>query len=435
MYRTMGALKVFAWTFLTVLAVSGVARAEGGTVVLAWNDQALNAVRVERLGTPVAARLYAMVNVAMYDAVNGINRARFGRFGGRDHALVGPSGAPRHGNRRAAAAAAAHQVLVALVPERVLEFDLQLAADLAALGHGVGAGQVWGEHVGREVVALREDDGSSPQEILPGGIAPGQFRGDFTSAQFRNMAPFGIESALPYVSGGPPPLDSLAYAGALAEVQLLGNGNIPNIEFNEIFRFWRGGGGSARPPGEWIKIAITVSQQEGTTGSLSRTARLFALMGMAMADAVLPAWNNKFNFQFWRPGTAIVQAGTDENPLTVADQTWVPRNGSLGSSPEHTSGQSTFAGAGSTILTGFYCTDFVPFIFRGDDATGGPRAFTSFSDAAREAGRARILAGIHFEFSNQAGQESGRHLANEILTTRLQRLRPPYGWEPRCPQS
>ena len=420
---------------LAAMLVGGAARANGGTIVLTWNEQALEAVRDERLGTPVAARLYAMVNVAMYDAVNGIDRARYGRFGGRDSALVDPAGAPRRGNRLAAAAAAAREVLVALVPDRTLEFDAQLAADLARLRRGVSAGQRWGEFVGKEVVALREDDGSSPGEVLPGGTAPGQFRGDFTSAQFRNMDPFGIESALPYLSAGPPALDSLAYAGALAEVQLLGNGNIPNAEFDEIFRFWRGGGGSARPPGEWIKIAIAVSQQEGTIHSLSRTARLFALMGMAMADSVPVAWGNKFAFQFWRPGTAIPQADTDGNPLTVADATWLPRNGSLGSSPEHSSGQSTFAGAGSTVLAGFYCTDFIPFVAEGDDAIAGPRAFDSFSDAAREAGRARILAGIHFEFSNQAGQLGGRFLANEILITRLLRLRRHLSHEPHCPQS
>ena len=180
---------------------------------------------------------------------------------------------------------------------------------------------------------------------------------------------------------------------------------------------------------------MTLAQQERTTRSISNTARLFALMGMAMGDAVIPAWSNKANFAFWRPGTAVTAANTDGNPLTEPDPDWVPRNGSLGSSPEHSSGQSTFAGAGSTILAGFYCTDFIAFSFEGDDAIAGPRPFASFSAAAFEAGRARILAGIHFEFSNQAGQTGGRGLANEILTTRLQRLRPAFGPKPSCPQS
>lgn len=438
--KAIGSAKMPALAIVAVILSASLARADEGAVVLAWNDQALDAVRDERLGAPVAARLYAMVNVAIYDAVNGIDRARLGRFDrlfGRESALVEPEGAPLRGSREAAAAAAAHAVLVALVPERAITFETQLAADLARLGAGgdVIAGQLWGEGVGAMVVDLRENDGSTPPQTLPGGTAPGQFRGDFTSAQFADLLPFGIASSLPYESGGPPALDSLAYAGALAEVQLLGNGNLPNADFDEIYRFWRGGGGSARPPGEWIKIAAIVSEQETTTESISDTARLFALLGMAMADAVIPAWNNKVNFRFWRPGTAIVEADGDGNPLTVADPGWVPRNGSLGSSPEHTSGQSTFAGAGSAILAGFYCTDFIAFRFEGDDAIAGPRAFSSFSAAAFEAGRARILAGIHFEFSNQAGQTAGRGLANEILTTRLQRFRPPFGPKPRCPQA
>ena len=212
-------------------------------MVLAWNEQALDAVREERLGTPVAARLYAMVNIAIYDAVNGIDRARLGhfdRFFGRDFALVEPAGAPRRGNREAAAAAAAHAVLVALVPERAGDFDVQLAADLGRLGAGgqVIAGQLWGERVGETVVELRENDGAAPQQVLPGGTAPGQFRRDFTSAQFAELLPFGIANSLPYESDGPPALDSLAYAGALAEVLLLGNGNLPTAAFDEIFRFW-----------------------------------------------------------------------------------------------------------------------------------------------------------------------------------------------------
>lgn len=120
-----------------------------------------------------------------------------------------------------------------------------------------------------------------------------------------------------------------------------------------------------RPPGEWIKIAMTLAARKHTTRSISRTARLFALLGTALADSVIPTWSNKYNFQTWRPGTAIVEADADGNPLTVADPRWVSRNGSLGSSPEHTSGQSTFAGAGSTVLAGFYCTDFIPFSFEG----------------------------------------------------------------------
>lgn len=146
---------------------------------------------------------------------------------------------------------------------------------------------------------------------------------------------------------------------------------------------------------------------------------------MGLGDSVATSFDSKFVFHFWRPTTAIQNADTDGNPATIADPDWQPRNGSIGSSPEHTSGQSTFAGAGSTILAGFFCRDHFTFRFEGDDAIAGARTFHSFSQAAAEAGRARIFAGIHFEFSNQAGQEAGRGVGREILDTRLLRAHGP----------
>ena len=390
--------------------------------VITWNHLALDTVRTG-LGAPVAARLYAMVNVAMYDAVNGIDVAR--SLSTRDHALVPPSGAPALGSRFAAASAAAHAVLSALNPGLSADYDAQLAADLAAFGGAgssfVSLGADWGESVGDQVVALRANDGSSPGETQPGGTGAGEFRADFTSAQYRNMTPFAIADKLPYRSAGPPALDSPEYLAAHHEVRLLGDDAYANQDYEDIFRFWRGGGGSARPPGEWIKIAITVAEDRQTTLFLSLTARLFALLGMAMGDATITAWDSKFEYHLWRPTTAIQNASTDGNSNTVEDMSWTPRNGGIGGSPEHTSGQSTYAGAGAAILAGFYCADNITFTFEGDDAIAGSRTFNGFSDAAREAGRARIFAGIHFEFSNQAGQAAGRGVGREILSTALQR--------------
>ncbi|WP_179138027.1 phosphatase PAP2 family protein [Candidatus Entotheonella palauensis] len=148
---------------------------------------------------------------------------------------------------------------------------------------------------------------------------------------------------------------------------------------------------------------------------------------------MIPAWDNKFTFHFWRPATAIREADTDGNPNTVADPGWNPRNGSIGSSPEHTSGQSTFAGAGSRILAGFFCRNNIRFRFEGDNAIAGPRSFRSFSAAAAEAGRARIFAGIHFEFSNQGGQSAGRRLARRVLARKLLRLNGPTHNGQGCP--
>ena len=393
--------------------------------IVDWNKQALDTVRQERLGAFPAARLYAMVNAAMYDAVNGIDVARRGAK--RRFALVSANGASRWANRRAAAAAAAHAVLSALHPDLSNDYDAQLDAHLSALRgrqRFIEAGRQWGEQVGHEVVAMREDDGSSPSLTQPGGTESGEYRADWNSAQFADMAPFAINDPLDYLSDGPPALDSAAYADAFNEVKSLGNDANADAEKNEIARFWRAGGGSVRPPGEWIKIALTVApKMPSTRASLSQRARLFALLGMALGDSAATSANSKFVYHFWRPATAIQNADTDGNPNTAPDSDWTPRNSSIGSSPEHTSGQSTFAAAGATVLAGFYCRDRVRFSFTGDNTIAGARTFKRFSDAAREAGRARIFAGIHFEFSNQAGQSAGRSVAREILDTALLRIR------------
>lgn len=383
-----------------------------------WNEQALDTVRAKRLGFADAGRLYAVVNVAMYDAVNGIDVAKGSST--HDFALVSPAGAPSKADRRAAAAAAAHQVLSALHPDRAAVYDDQLVADLDDLPSSpqVAAGQEWGADVGQQVVDLRANDGSSPNVLQSGGNGPGEFRADFGSAQFATMDPFAIADPVAFRSAGPPDLKSAEYADALNEVQIMGNISPFDQEKEDLFRFWKGGGGSARPPGEWIKIAMVVADQENL--SLSESARLFALLGMALGDSVIVAVDSKVTYHFWRPATAIRNAHTDANKDTVRDPNWQPRNGidSIGGSPEHTSGQSTFAGSGSTILAGFF-GDSIRFTFEGDDAIAGPRTFESFSAAAAEAGRVRIFAGIHFEFSNQAGQAAGRGVAEEILATQL----------------
>jgi hypothetical protein len=401
--------------------------------VVTWNQQALDTVRGVPLGDAAAARLYAMVNVAMYDAVNGIDVAR--HFKPRASALVPPQGAPALGNRYAAAAAAAHAVLVRLHPDRQAIYDARLAADLEAIGSGplVSAGREWGAEVGEQVVDLRADDGSLPVESQPGGSGPGQFPSSWSNVQFRNLRPFAIADPSVYVTAGPPALDSVAYAGALAEVKVIGSAANVDAGLTSTFLFWVGGTGTAQPPGEWIKVALGVAESRQVAESLSDTARLMTLLSMAMADAVAPTFATKFQYHTWRPGTAIRQADTDGNPLTEADPTWTPRAGGFGTSPEHTSGHSSFAGAATTALRGFFCRDRIEFTLPSDSQPGQSRTYPGFSAAEAEAGRSRVFGGIHFEFSNQAGLDTGRGVAREVLAGALLLLHGPTH-QGECPR-
>jgi hypothetical protein len=242
------------------------------------------------------------------------------------------------------------------------------------------------------------------------------------------MTPFGISSIAPYLSPGPPPLSSAQYAADLNEVKEIGSLAHIDPERTAIARHWLAEGGTVRETGLWLKAALNVVEDHGTVNSLSDTVRLFALLGIGIADAVKVSWTDKFNHQFWRPGDAIRNASIDGNDATDEDPVWNPRNGActnpptcsvFGGTPEHMSGTSTFAGAASTILAGFYCRDDIAFAFTGEQPGSPPRSYHGFKEAAREAGQSRIYGGIHFQFSNDAGREAGKGLAKEILRTRL----------------
>ncbi|GAA2823221.1 vanadium-dependent haloperoxidase [Nonomuraea rubra] len=389
----------------------------------AWNEQALRVVRAERASDADAARTYAMLNAGMYDAVNGIATAR-GDSRARTPALRDPRGAPARGDQQAAAVAAAHAVLTRLYPGQEASLTERLDADLGRLGAGprVAAGRAWGESVGRDVHAARQDDGSSPVETQPAGSGPGVFGQAWSGVQYRGMRPFGIADAAPYVGDGPPAPASLDYAAAFAEVRLVGDAAIADAGKSAVYQYWSLPAGTAQPPGEWVKIALAVDRPL----PLADEARLFALLGMALADTSIPTVRTKFAFRHWRPQAAIQQADTDGNPYTEPVAGWRARAGSAGSSPEYISGHSSFSGAGAAVLAGFFCADRIPFTLVTDSApvdpaTGQPwrRSFPGFSAAAADAGRSRVDGGLHLSFSNLDGLAMGAGVAAEILAGRL----------------
>ena len=398
-----------------------------------WNQLALQTVRETSASDAQSARLYAMVNAAMYDAVNGILSA-LGNDDDRDFAIVPPTGAPPQGDTFAAASAAAHAVLAGEFPGRAAIYDAQLQQDLDALGSSqrTTAGREWGDSVGARVRAARANDGSSPNETQPAGSGPGVFRAAWSGAQFRNLTPFAISNPSIYVTSGPPALDSLSYAAAFAEVKLLGNAAIPDAAKLDTFRFWNLPAGSDQPPGAWIQIGLAAAATQSL--ELPQETRLFALLSMALSDASGPTYMTKFIYKHWRPATAIREASTDGNLNTDEDATWSPRAGGIGGTPEHTSGHSAYSGAGEAVLRGFFCADNIAFTFASDTAPGGQaRTYASFSSAANEAGLSRVFGGIHFQFSNQDGLTVGRAIGAEVLAKKLLLKRGPTHFG-ECPR-
>lgn len=380
--------------------------------VRVWNGLALDAVRLTRASDADAARSYAMLNAAVYDAVNGIRRTR-------TPAVVHGS-APHGADPQAAAVAAAYTVLSSVDPDREPAYRGQLDADLARLpaGEARSTGETWGRQVGLLVLAARADDGARPVESQPAGSGPGVFRAAWSGVQYRTVRPFAVADPADHVPGPPPTLDSLDYAAAFADVALLGDARIPAPDKLATFQFWSLPAGSAQPPGEWLRIGLAVAAARRLP--LADASRLTALLTMASADTSVATVRTKFEYRHWRPATAIQEADTDGNPYTTADPGWAPRAGSAGSTPEYVSGHSSFSATGAAVLAGFFCADAIGFSHATDSAPGGqPRSYPSFSAAAAEAGRSRVYGGQHFEFSNQAGLAIGAVVAAEVLATRL----------------
>jgi hypothetical protein len=428
-----------------LLAVVGVARPVvvrsaalecGADAVCAWNELALQTARAAVLNDARSARLLALVNVAIYDAVNGIE-SRHGNRHDREHALVAETDVPARGDTADAAAAAAHVVLAgefpafaAGFPDGTPGYDARLLVDLGGAG-AYSAGARWGASVGARVRELRAGDMVTvSQPVLP-APAPGQFQPEWSG---QILAPFGIDNPEEYIGSGPAPLDSLDYAGAFAEVKIVGDAAKVDADKLATFRFWSLGNGTSQPPGAWVQMAFLITRDSAM--SIADRTRMLALLTMAMADSVGPTTVTKAAYRHWRPAAAVMGGDLDPNPYTEGQAGWVQR-GTPSGSPEYWSGHSAFGGAGAAALAGFFCTDDIPIAgFQSDSAAAAgipPRDYPSFSAAGAEMGSSRIDGGLHFSFSNRAGLAAGRAIAAEVLARKLLRKSGPthFGACPR----
>lgn len=385
---------------------------KGTDVVLDWNATLLNAVATDNTAPPVAARNMAMVHVAIYDAVNAIDQTHSDYYVD----AVAPQGA----SREAAAVAAAHRILVNLYPTQTATFNTQLALSLAEVADGQSEndGVALGQFVADQILDWRSTDGSSNLVDYTPGTEPGDWQPTppgFLPAllpQWFDVTPFAITSTDQFQPDGPEALDSAKYATEFNQVKELGSidSTTRTDDQTEIAKFWADGPGTFTPPGHWNQIAESVALAQGNT--LSENARLFALLNIAQADAAIVAWDAKYEYDLWRPVTAIQQADTDGNPDTIADPNWEPVLVTP-PFPEYVSGHSTFSGAADAVLTSFF-GDNLSFTTGSLSTPGISRSFNSFSEAASEAGMSRIYGGIHFDSGNEDGLAAGRALGNYV---------------------
>jgi membrane-associated phospholipid phosphatase len=394
---------------LTAAGPAGAAVARSGTAppdtVTQWNLTMIAGLEAAAVPPPPGARVGAIVQASVFDAVNGIAR-RYAYY------RVAPA-APRGASRDAAAAAAAYTALVALIPAQKPLFDAQLAATLAQLSgdpaRSVASGLAWGTVVANDILAWRATDGFNA--VLPPyvpGSAPGDWQptpplyGPPLFRQFATMTPFAMTSPAQFLPPGPPPLASTRYARAVAEVQALGSATstVRTAEQTQTAVFWQGDA----PAAIWNRVADQLAVADHVP--FLRNARLLALTNIALADATIGIWNAKNTYNFWRPVTAI-RASTDPS--------WTP----LLPTPafqEYPSGHSGVSSAAASVLASFY-GNRTSFSVTSAGLPGVQRDFTSFSAAVRQVEDARVYAGFHFRFSVIDGAVLGARVARYATET------------------
>lgn len=395
-----------------------------GDPALYWNQVVLDAVRTTSTPPPAAARALAMVNTAVFDAVNAANG---GKYYGYGSSYAG--GVPA--STRVAAATAAHAVLKQLFPSQTATFNSALAQSLAleADPAALAAGQTLGTQTAGAILAARANDGASAIVPYTPGADLGEWRPtppNYAPAalpQWRFVTPFTMASADQFRAPPPPALDSADYAAAVNEVQELGSATSATRTADQtaIAYFWIDNAGTATPPGHWLIIAGEVAQQQGL--DTLDASRLLALTSLAVADAGIAAWDTKYEYELWRPIDAIRNADQDGNDGTTLDALWTPLIATP-NHPSYVSGHSTFSGAGAEILDQFFDLDF-NFCSPDELDSDIVRCWNSFDAAAAEAGRSRIYGGIHYSFDDVSGQAIGNAVARNVFGNYLTQVPEP----------
>jgi len=385
--------------------------------VVQWNKTLLIIVRTPgaQPATVHPTRSFAIMHAAIYDAVNAIDRTH-------KPYLVRLTGVSRFASQDAAAASAAHEVLVALYPTFQAMLDAQLQQSLAAIPEGVDKteGSSIGKTVADGILKLRADDGSNASPVpfvftnppVPGDYqsTPPNFPKQPQFTHWSNVTPFALKRANQFRPDPPPALTSDAYTDAYNEVKSLGtvNGTLATPDQSLTGLFWNGA-----IQNYWNEISQTATLRHELT--TPQSARLFALLNLTFADSVIAFYDAKYTYNFWRPVTAIREAATDANPATIPDPNWLPEVGKTTPDPAYPGAHAVISAAGDSVLTSFLGKKHFDFTVTSEVLAGVSRSFKSFSAADQEATLSRIFAGVHFRSDLTTGQTLGREIGDFVV--------------------
>ena len=406
------------------LAIPAVARANE---VTKWNEIAVTTINGQPAGVtsapPAGGVLVAMVQGAVYGAVNAVNRH------GRPY-LVNRS-YPK-ASADAAAATAAFRVLDSLF-SATNHTALQTAYDASLLAIPNGASKEQGIEVGGLAAAAMLAEGHDSRTVIGcvfGSGLPGVWQplAGPTGAPLcdptvwvANAKPFVLKSPSQFRTAGPYSLGSPKFAADLAEVKSLGkiDSTARTDDQTHAAAYWQ-----TNPAANYNAMARRFVDQFSL--DVTDSARLFALLDLSAADAIISAWNDKYHWNFWRPITAI--RSTDPTWTPLFDPSLPLATAGIGPLlitppyPDHVSGATTYASASMHAFASFFGTDQMAFYATSSRFPIDPtqprekRYFSRFSDLTNEILEARIWAGIHFRNADVQAANLGREVENYVHT-------------------
>jgi hypothetical protein len=375
-----------------------------------WNEIMQATVSVAPTNPVVQNRWGAIVQLAVFEAVNSII--------GDYEPYLGVVDAPAWASPDAAVIAAAHRTLVTLRPASAATLDALRTAALAAIPDGPEkeAGIAAGEDAAAALLLLRAGDGWDSVVPYTPGTEPGDWQptppalAPAAFTQWGQVTPFGLTSGDQFRLPEPPALQTGLYANDYNEVKLLGRVDSPfrPQDRTDVARFYN----ATSPVQAWNPAARQASAAQGKT--LSENARIFALLGMVLADGAVAAFDNKYHYSFWRPVTAIRAGDTDGNDKTVADPDWLPLIPTP-PFPSYASAHATLAGAARAVLERAYGKDGHAVTLSNPALPGIVLNYTAWEEIADDIDDARIYGGIHFRFDQEAGAFQGRHIGQYIV--------------------
>jgi hypothetical protein len=392
-------------------ALAGPASAD---VITDWNEKAVAFLTKRAMLPPQAERVVASMHLAMFDAVNSIER----RYTPYLTQLSGEKGA----SKQAAAAAAAGKVLAALLPNGGEDVTPALTEYLTGVPAGAdkSAGIALGEAVAAKMLVARANDGAARPDAYRPKAKPGVYVPTpiTASSMWPNVTPFAMTSPSQFRPQPPIPLTGDEWARDYNEIKQLGarDSTKRSARQTEDARFWLMTGPVSYYP--MVRQLVAAKNMD-----LIDSARFMALASTAAADAFIAVFDAKYHYDFWRPITAIRNGDIDDNAATELDATWQPI-ANTPMHPEYPCAHCISSAAIASVIESTLGSADVPEVaMTSPTAPGVTHRWTNVWAYADEVAMARIYAGFHYRFSARVGQDMGRQIAQHVVKTILQPMK------------